>query len=263
METMLLFLDESVDLDTAWLTGIFVPTSLYPEVRDGVVRIAREALVAAGHNTSTPVELHGVEMLKSIAGATDQIKLGVFSQAVALVNRHQLEVLSIGHVEAKAMRQNLRRILMDPGDKLHNQNLQEMVNVLALPHDVVVLPIFDGVPGRAPASTKLAPVDRFAYDAFLLGGSITQWNRVACEERPIPAISFKPNLRNLAEPVFADSARSPVLQLADIIGYLLGSAERALRQPSSDWKSNLAAVAHELDPYLVRRQSVRWIFQGP
>ncbi len=262
MDVVFLYLDESVDLDSAWLTGLLVPASQYPDVRDGVIRIARKALLAAGASAVAPIELHGVDMLKGVAGATDEHRLQVFSKVVELVNRYRLEVVSVGHVEKKRVRESFQNLHMDPGDKLHRLNFQELVDILHLPPDVLVVPVFDGIPGRPPTG-GMEPVDRFAYEAFLLGGSITHWNRVMLEERPVGGLSHKENLRNLMEPVFSDSARSPILQLADIIGYLLGVAERVKQVQGSAWKVQLANVAGRIDKQLLHRRSVTLSFQGP
>lgn len=262
MDAVFLYLDESVDLDAAWLTGLLVPASQCPTVRDAVIRIAREALTSAGQSATAPIELHGVDMLSGVVGASDEHRLRVFSRLVDLVNRERLEIVSVGHIDAKSVRKVHRELVTDPGDKLHYLNFNELVDALQLPPDVLVVPVFDGVPGRSP-SGALAPVDKFAYDAFLFGGSITHWNRVTLEEDPITEITHKENLRNLMEPVFSDSARSPILQLADVIGYLLGVAARLEQVQGSEWKNQLGAIAGGIDNRLVCRRSVTTLFQDP
>jgi hypothetical protein len=263
VDVVFLFLDESVDLDHAWLTGLLVPAAQYPDVRDAVIMIARAALMAAGHAPAPPTELHGVNMLRDVPGVTDEHRLQVFSSAVLLVNRERLEVVSVGHAEAKRVRQNLDQLHMDPGEKLHYLNHYELVETLQLADDVLVAPVFDGVPGRALTAKASASVDKFAHNAYLQGAAITQWNRIALEQNPVRSLRIKPNLRNLLEPTFSDSAGSPLLQLTDIIGYLLVARDRAERTTVSEWKTKLATIARGLDPELVLRRSVTINFQKP
>jgi hypothetical protein len=134
-----------------------------------------------------------------------------------------------------------------------------MVDALELPQDALILPVFDGVPGQASANQgrgKGAPVDRVAHQAFLFGGRVTHWNRIFAELSPSP-LRYKTNLRNLGEPTFADSAESPLLQLVDVIGYLLHVIDRVGRHPASQFKLNVAGVARKLDKTLVHRRVVK------
>ena len=263
MEVDFLFLDESIARDTAWLTGVFVGAEQYADVRDGMIRIARTSLEAMGRSTSAPIELHGVAMLSEYPEATDEHRLQIFSEVVSLVNRAQLDVLSIGHADRDNIRRSYTAIHRDPGDKLYDLNLYELVEVLQLHDDVLLIPVFDGVPGRAPTGKNQSPVDRFAHDAFLLGGNVTHWGRVLFEDKPNPIVRHKPNLRNFMEPVFADSARSPLLQLADIVGYLLDTSNRGDVAAASKWKSRVASVAREIDPRLVNRRLLSITFDRP
>jgi hypothetical protein len=263
VEVDFLFLDESISRDTAWLTGVFVGAGQYPDVRDAMIRIARAVLMAMGRSAAAPIELHGVAMLSEFPEATDEHRLRVFSEVVSLVNRAQLEVLSVGHVDKDNVRRNYSDIDRDPGDKLYGQNLFELVEALQLHEDALLIPVFDGVPGRALNGKKQSPVDRFAHAAFLLGGNVTQWNRIVFEDKPNPIVHHKPNLRNFMEPLFADSAGSPLLQLADIVGYLLDATDREDLGTASEWKSRVASVARQIDPRLVNRRLLSIKFDGP
>lgn len=260
MDVTFLFLDESVDLNTAWLTGVFIPSDRYPDVRDAVLRIARDTLLAAGHEHPRPTDLHGVDLLRGVAGVTDEHRVKVFEKVAELVNREELEIISIGHKQADAIRRNMQLLERDPGDKLYNHNFDEMVEALLLADDDLVIPVFDGVP-RQRTSRGAQPVDGFAYETFIEGGLVTHWRRVVAELRPLPFVRYKTNLRNLAEPTFSDAAQSPLLQLADLIGYLLGVEARAGLAPCSEWKTRLAGVAKTIDRALVHRRSFTMNFQ--
>ena len=263
MNVTFLFLDESVDLDTAWLTGVFVPAEQYADVRDAFIRIIRETLTEAGHEHPHPTELHGAAMLIDIPGITDEHRIKVFEKVVMLVNEAGLEVISVGHVHAEETRRHFRDMLMDPGDKLYYLNFNEMVDAMYLPDDSLVLPVFDGVPRqRQTTKREPQPVDRFAYDAFMLGSQITHWFRIAAEAKPTPWVRHKTNLRNLAEPTFSDSSRSPLLQLADVVGYLLGVPDRLEQKEPSLWKAAVASVTHKIDRTRVHRRLITTHFDG-
>jgi hypothetical protein len=258
MEVTFLFLDESIDLDVAWLCGVAVPAEQYADTRDAVIRTTRDALIDAGHKHPHPTELHGACLLKEVPGITDEHRASVLERLVALVNHEQLHVVSVGHKNAARVRQTFRKQEMDPGDKLYNLNFYELVEVLRLPATALVCPVFDGVPGQPSgrATGRRQPIDAHAYETFMAGGFLTQWNRLRMETKPNPIVKFKPNLRNLGEPTFSDSRHSPLLQLADVIGYLLGVRDRAAQSVSSPWKTRVASIARKLDSELICRFTV-------
>ena len=260
MVVTFLFLDESLNMGTAWLTGLLVPAGRYPDIRDAVIRITHNILIAAGHTYPSPTELHGSEMLKMVTGVTDQLRLQVFEEVVMLVNQERVQILSVGHSEARNVQRNLKALEMDHGDKLFTPNLQRMVDILNLTPEVMVFPVFDGIPGQRVGAKSKTPVDQFAHQAFLRGINLTHWCRVMLEEKPIQGLEHKPNLRNLAEPTFVDSTQSPLLQLADVIGYLLGVPERVQREGGSAFKRKVAAVAEGIDPHLVHRREIAVTF---
>jgi hypothetical protein len=193
VDVVFLFLDESVDSDHAWLTGLMVPASRYPDVRDAFVKIARDALTAAGQTLSAPIELHGVDLLRSVPGATNEHRLDVFSKVVGLVNRERLACLSFGHAQAKSTRRKFARLHLDFGEKLHNLNFHEFVDFLPLSADTLVVPVFDGV-GRSATRKTTVRVESSVYDTFLLGGAVTHWNRIGEELHPTGLIRHKPYL---------------------------------------------------------------------
>ena len=96
---------------TAWLTGVFVPAEQYTDVRDAMLQVSVDALRRAGMDHPC-LELHGVKMLRTVSGATDEHRLEVFEQVVRLVNKERLPVLSAGahgvQEEARAHRRATR-----------------------------------------------------------------------------------------------------------------------------------------------------------
>jgi hypothetical protein len=96
----------------------------------------------------------------------------------------------------------------------------------------------------------------------MLGSQITHWFRIAAEAKPTPWVRHKTNLRNLAEPTFSDSSRSPLLQLADVVGYLLGVPDRLEQKEPSLWKAAVASVAHKIDRTRVHRRLITTHFDG-
>jgi hypothetical protein len=97
----------------------------------------------------------------------------------------------------------------------------------------------------------------------MLGGHITHWGRLVAEIRPAPWVQYKTNLRNLAEPTFSDSARSPLLQLADMVGYQLCVGDRVEQVEHSEWKARVASIARRMDPTLLNRRSITMHVDGP
>lgn len=262
MDVTFLFLDESVVLGTAWLTGVFVPAECHAHVRDCVIRIAQAALAAAGHEFLRPTELHGVSMLRGIPGATNEHRLKVFNDVADLVNQKQLQIVSIGHSQSRSVRKTLAERHMDPGDKMYYLNFGELVDVLDLSPESLILPVFDG--GARPAgSKKELRVDHFAYETFIRGVYETHWHRVASEKKPVGPLSYKPNLCNLGEPTFSDSSRSPLLQLVDVVGYMLIAAQHTDSASPSDFKTEIAGAGKRIEKQLVYRREISTNFVAP
>jgi hypothetical protein len=250
MDVVFLFLDESCpsDSDTAWLTGVAVGAERYAPVRDAMLEISIDVQRQAGNAHPSPIELHAVDLLRDVSGATDAHRLAVFRSAVDLVNAEQLEVISVGYSGAKQIRSELAKLQMPEGDKLYGLNFNAMFGAIRVQHDALLVPVFDGVPG-ANSKGKQQPVDASAHAAFLTGVHHSHHYRLLYNAPD----RYLPNFRNVAEPTFADSARSPLLQLADLVGYLLTVLHPSSGKERSEFKAAIAEIAGKLDAGLVAR----------
>lgn len=250
MNVTFLFLDESrsTHLDSAALTGVFIPAEHYARVRDAVIRVSVDVQHPPPGSAPAPLELHGVTMLNDMNGVTNEDRYLAFKKIVEIVNREQLEVLSIVYSGVKDIQSHFDRFNMPPGDKLYHLNFDAMFDEIRLSADGLLVPVFDGVPGENEDGRQ-QPVDRTAYQTFLLGAYVSHWYRVA---HPLPE-RYVPNFHNLVEPTFSDSAKSPLLQLADVVGYLLHVEDYVNTKRSEEFKLEVARIASKLDRTIVRR----------
>lgn len=250
MPTTFLFLDESTsaDLDIASLTGVLVPDEAYADTRDGVLRIAQN-VQRAPHLFSGiepgPIELHGCDMLRAVPGATDDDRVSVFRSMVDLVNERRLQVISIGYTNWSELGP-----IRGGDDKLQGLNFFNiMASLGAVSAAGLVVPVMDGLPSNIRASRKPRPVDRDLFNVFIASAHSSHNTRLILGAENISI----PNHRNFAEPVFTDSGHSPLLQLADVIGYLLYVEDRSERMSLNGFKARLLEVAKRLDHRLLRR----------
>lgn len=237
MNVTFLFLDES--RSTA---------ERYARVRDAVIRISVDVQHPAAGSAPVPLELHGVTMLNAMVGVTDDDRFLAFNKIVEIVNGEQLEVLSIVHSGVKDIQAHFDGFNMPPGDKLYHWNLDAMFDEIRLPEGGLVVPVFDGIPGQGDDGRQ-QPANRSAYETFLVGAYLSHWYRVAF---PKPE-RYVPNFHNLVEPTFSDSAKSPLLQLADVVGYLLHVEDFVNTKRSEGFKREVARIAATLDRAIVRR----------
>jgi len=250
MDVTFLFLDESrsTHLDTASLTGVFVPADHYARVRDAVIRVSVEVQRPPVGVPPVPLELHGSAMLDDMDGVTEADRLLAFERLVEVINSEQLEVLSIVYSGVKDIQAHFDQLNMPPGDKLYHWTFDAMFDEIRLPKGGLVVPVFDGIPGQGDGGQH-QPVDRSAYETFLAGAYTSHWYRVAL---PKPE-RYVPNFHNLVEPTFSDSAKSPLLQLADVVGYLLHVEDFVNTKRSEGFKREVACIAAKLDRVIVRR----------
>lgn len=248
MDVIFLFLDESCAEDAAWLTGVAVPAERYAAIRDAMLQVSVDAQRKAGIAHPYPYELHAVDLLRDLPEASDERRLAVFSRTVDLVNAEQLEVISVGYSGGRQIRGELDKLQMPEGDKLYGLNFNAVFGAIRIPPDGLLLPVFDGVPG-ANAKGRQQPVDASAHGAFLQGVHHSHHYRVA---HNAPGI-YAQNFRNVAEPTFSDSARSPLLQLADLVGYLLAARDLPPGKQPSAFKASIVAIARTLNTPFIRR----------
>lgn len=247
------FIDESVsrELDLASLTAVLVPSEQYAGVRDAVIRLGVELQRPPPNTIPAPIEFHGCEMLKSVEHATDDDRILAFDRLVGIVNAERLPVLSVGYTNWSEL-----SLIRKHDDKLHGLNFIGMLTGLQslLARGTLVVPVVDGIPGGildAANRRRTSPVERDIFMAFIGNVRYGQHLRVAGGQAVESSLSIE-GYGNLADPVFSDSAMSPLLQLADVVSYLLTIRDAADRAAPSGFKARVLAVANRLDESLLK-----------
>ena len=131
---------------------------------------------------------------------------------------------------------------------MYRLNFNDVLSAIHVPRDGLLVPVFDGVPG-ANAKGRQQPVDASAHAAFLVGVHHSHHYRVA---QNAPHL-YGQNFCNVAEPTFCDSARAPLLQLADLVGYLLASLDLPPGRQLSPFKAGVVDIARKLNSRFIRR----------
>ena len=247
-----LFLDESMDesLDLASLTGVLVPLHAYREVRDSICQLVWEVLSPLPNTVPQPIELHARNLLpelNSLPGdQADSARLHVLRSTVRIINNNHLKVVRVCYLN----RSEISRLLKgDP--KLYAINFFGIQSWLQdLMEKTIVLPVMDGVPaskqGKKPPSIDVSLIRAFAANV-----------RYIHHARQCDAVKGSLSIRNphnLAEPVFADSTHSTLLQLTDLVSYLLLQRDRAELDPSSkcsEFKESITEIAKTFNPDLL------------
>ncbi len=247
-----LFLDECSyePLDLAALTGVLVPLHDYNAVRDAVCQIVWEVLKPPANTIPPPIELHGRELLSALSDrdqeSLDRDRIQVLSAVVRTVNDYRLRVLRVTYLNRKEIASLIKA---DP--QLYGLNFFGLQTRLqATLAETVVLPVMDGIPGCAPNSKRAPAIDPQLIRAFAYQVRFMHHMRRSSSAN---SLSIE-NVENLAEPVFADSAHSTLLQLTDIISHLLLQLEREeLERPSSPsaYRSEVLRCARTINPDLL------------
>jgi hypothetical protein len=241
-----LFIDEcSFDsLDLSALTGVLVPLEAYNPVRDAMCQLTWDVLNPPPNVVPAPIEFHSSDLLNKIDGLnvanSDELRLHVLSTVVNIVNTHGLQLYRVAYLNRKeiAARMPIDQMLYG----LNFFGMQSMLqNELG---NRIILPVMDGIPGRAPSDGKAPPrIDPAMLRAF--DRNVRWIHNARCHTNTANNLSIK-NVHNLAEPVFADSEHSTLLQLADLTSYLLLQREREdLSPPSahSEFRLKLLRIA--------------------
>jgi hypothetical protein len=249
------FFDESVSegLDIASLTATLVPAEKYADVRDRVARLAESAVQSLHPAIGQGHELHGVAMLKDDPDATDDDRFRVFETMVEIVNSERLEIISIGYTNWSDL-----KLLREMDDKLHGLNFHNIAFALQpLLAEGLLVPIVDGLPGgildRTGGPGRPQRIEPQIFRAFIASVHSTHRIRVGLEDRGAGDVISIKGYRNLVEPTFTDSASSPLIQLADVVSYLLTMVDTAERRPCTGFKGRLVEIAGKLDPTLVKK----------
>lgn len=244
-----LFLDECSyePLDLAALTGVLVPLERYVAVRDAMCKVVADVLSAPPNTVPAPIELHARDLLSELQERTaadlDLARLDVLSKVVAIVNDHALQVIRVAYLNRREIANTMT---LDP--KLYGLNFLGIQNALQdAMRDTIVLPVMDGVPGCAPSARRPPTIDPQLIRAFAQN---VRWIHHSRQYEAAARLLSIENAVNLAEPVFADSAHSTLLQLVDIVSYLLLQLEREELEPASPTSSYRNAM-------VVRARSLR------
>jgi hypothetical protein len=247
-----LFLDECsyAPLDLSALTGVLVPLDKYIALRDGMCKIVVDALADVPDTISQPIELHGNDLLSELTdlepGEHDRRRLEVLRESAALVNKNRLKLFRVGYLNRSEIVQFLK-----VDRDLHGLNFLGIEAALAKTlSESLVFPVMDGIPRSSP-DTKAPKINPALIRAFAAHIRFTHHLR----QYPYTARSLSiENVTNLAEPAFGDSTHSVMLQLVDLISWLLLQLEREKYAPSaetSDYKKQILAIAKGIDPALV------------
>jgi hypothetical protein len=106
--------------------------------------------------------------------------------------------------------------------------------------ETLVVPVMDGVPA---SSAKKPP----AIDPSLIRGfAVTvRWIHHMRQHALVKNSLSIRNAENLAEPLFGDSSHATLLQLADVVSYLLLQIDKDdLKTPSTDSQFRKSVVSH-------------------
>lgn len=248
-----LFLDECFyePLDLAALTGVLVPLESYVAVRDALCGLVVEVLRAPPNAIPAVVEIHARELLAGLSDRTpeelDRERLHVLKTIVEIINKHGLHVFRVAYLN----RTEIAEVI--PADpKLYGLNFFGIQSILQdVMQETIILPIMDGIPGCATTAKHPPRIDP------QLIRSLSKTIRFAHHCRQYDYARDSISIRNtgrLAEPVFADSEHSVLLQLTDLVSYLLLQIEREELQPDdtpSEYRKAALQQAHQLHIHLV------------
>jgi hypothetical protein len=253
--TAFLFLDECMyePLDLVALTGVLVPLGCYCQLRDEICAITWKLLNPPPNTVPAPIELHASNLLAELGGSHDQdvldrLRVDVFESAVNLVNRYRLRVFRVAYLNHSEIRTS-----MEGDPQLYGLTFFGIKNLIQdCLANTLIIPVMDGIPSSASEKSSPPRIDRQLIRSFALGVRNTHHFR----QNPAVAklISIK-NTENLAEPLFADSQFSTMLQLTDLVSYLLLQLERDEREAGrtiSDYRAEVLRCAKAIDHGLLK-----------
>ena len=251
MRAAFLFMDEcfSETLDIAALTGVLVPLEDYVSVRDAISAIAWDCLQPPANTIPQPVELHGSNLLRGIGGHVppdlDQARLAVFKRSVELVNSRRLRICRIAYTNHSEVADVF---VGDPA--LYGLTFFGIETWLGqLMTDTLVIPVMDGIP-KSSHGSKPPRIDPQLIRAF--AQSVRFVHHYRASGYPERTLSIA-NPANLGEPLFGDSTHSTLLQLADLVSYLLHQIEKAdlSTVARSTFGESVLRIARSIDATLI------------
>jgi Protein of unknown function (DUF3800) len=260
-----LYLDECFHeaLDLAALTGVLVPLEHYRSVRDEMCRLVRDVQVTSPNTVPGVIELHGRELLSEIndqePDTLDAARLHVLETVIRIVNHHKLDVLRVAYLNHREMlkHKDLHSIrTTDP--KLYGLTFLGITFSLGrIMEKSLVIPVMDGIPSSR-AIKRPPAIDASLIRAF--AQMVRQVHHFRQYDQIAKSISIA-NAHNLGEPVFADSAHSVLLQLVDLVSYLLLQLDRDELEPVSavsSYRRSVIESARALDRNFFTAGEARW-----
>lgn len=215
--------------------------------------VSLDAQNAPANVLPAPIELHGSDLLKKLTDrdtpVADADRVRVLEAVVNIVNTHRLRVFRSTYLNRSEIAAK-----MPPDAMLYGLNFLGLLWSLGTElEDCLILPVMDGVPACAPSRESPPRINKTLLRAF--DRSVRWIHNARCHPRMAESISIE-NAHNLAEPVFADSAHSTLLQLADLVSYLLLQREREelapAPAPASEFRREVLRVSGQLPHRLVR-----------
>jgi hypothetical protein len=238
-------------LDLAALTGVLVPWSEYNTVRDRMCRLALDLQSPPPNTLPRIIELHANNLLPELNTSpqevADEARFNVLSNVVDIVNAHGLTVIRIAYLNRTEIATHMKF-----DTKLYGPTFFGIESALQpILANTIVLPVMDGVPSCDQNSRRAPSIDPQLIRAF---AHQVRWIHHARQSVNFATGVSIDNAENLAEPVFADSAHSVLLQMTDLVSHLLLQLEREEleRDPPSPYRSRVLKIAHELDPANLR-----------
>ena len=240
-----LFIDDTFDecLDLAALTGVLISSEDYLYVRNKMSNLIFHYSNSDEKIINPPIEFHGSKLMPNLDNSeqSDQIRLDICKNIALLANESVLAIFRVGYNNRTEISHGMK---ID--NKLYDLNFSNLLCMIApFSQDYVIFPVMDTVPSAHTRRTKNLEHKKL-LQAFAGMIRFTHHVRNGVGDE---AISI-PNIENIAEPVYADSASNTFIQLADVISYLLLQKQRMETHGgvrTSNFKRSVYDIANLLD----------------
>jgi hypothetical protein len=250
MRPYFLFIDECLDEDMnlSALTGIFVPIDKYILVRDAICKIAFKIQLPKGNVIPPLIELHARDLLSELPddhpNKTDKARISILTDIVDIINSYKLITLRLTYLNHREIVKFLKD---DP--KLYQTIFSDIIDLLhKFWSDSLIIPVIDGIPSSKQSTKKSPSLDTQLISSF--ARQIRYIHHMRCN-KVVEKGSHLSGYINIAEPVFADSYYSTLIQLVDLVSYLLHQIEKADLNPNkimSDYQKKVFYCGRSIDP---------------